>query len=168
MVKQQPTEEGMDNSVSYRPMAPGEEPQVFGLVERVFNEFVRDDFTREGIDEFFRAASSMIFDHPAGHSILVAAALGKVVGMINVKDNRHISLFFVDKARHGKGIGRALLHHAIEHCSLHAPENNTIDVNSSLHAVPIYEKLGFRRTKSEQTMNGIRFVEMVKSLKPKS
>lgn len=155
----------MDDSISYRPMAPGEEPQVFGLVERVFNEFVRNDFTREGVEEFFNAADSMIFDHLAGHSILVAVAPGKVVGMIDMKDHKHISLFFVDRAHHGKGIGRALLHHAIEHCSLHAPENDSIDVNASLYAVPIYEKLGFRQTKSEQTINGIRFVEMAKSLK---
>ncbi len=166
MVKPLPAEKNRNDSISYRPMAMGEEPQVFELVERVFNEFVRDDFPREGIEEFFRAAGSMIFDHSADHSVLVAVALDKVVGMIDMKDNRHISLFFVDKAHHGKGIGRGLLHHAIERCLLRAPENGSIDVNASLYSVPIYEKFGFRRTKPEQTINGIRFVEMVKSLKP--
>jgi len=154
----------VDNPVSYRPMAPGEEPQVLGLAERMFNEFVRADFTREGVEEFSRAAKSMIFDRPDGHVILVAATPDNVVGMIALKDYKHISLFFVDSACHGQGIGKALLRHAIEHCSLHAPAIDSIDVHSSLYAVPIYERLGFRQTKPEQTKNGIRFVEMVKSL----
>ncbi len=145
-------------------MAAGEEPLVFALVERVFNEFVRSDFTPEGIEEFFRSARSFIFDHPADHTIIVALAQGRVVGIIDLKDNQHISLFFVDSTCRSRGIGRALLHHAMDLASRRAPDNSAIDVNSSLYAVPVYEKLGFRRTGPEQTVNGIRFVNMVLSM----
>lgn len=33
-------------------------------------------------------------------------------------------------------------------------------VNSSPYAVPVYEKLGFHATGSEQTVNGLRFTPM--------
>ena len=41
-----------------------------------------------------------------------------------------------------------------------------IDVNSSLWAVPAYEKLGFKQMGPQQELKGIHFVPMVKELEP--
>lgn len=118
--------------ISYRFMTRGEERQVFGLVESVFNEYVRNDFSLEGIEEFFRAARHMIFDWPSDHFIIVAAVRDKITGMIAMKENRRISLFFVDSSYRRRGIGRTLLHHALAHCAGHASGVNEFEVHSSL------------------------------------
>lgn len=133
-----------------------------------FNQFVRDDCTQEGIHEFFRATRVMVFNQPSNHFIMVVVAQGKIVGMIDIKENRHICLFFVDSSYQRQGVGKALLDHALAYCLRNTPEVTAIDVHSSLFAVPIYKKLGFRQTKPEQIRNGIRFVEMVKQLQPQS
>lgn len=53
----------------------------------------------------------------------------------------HLDALFVDPARHGRGIGRALVRHAL---SL-APQL-TVDVNEqNASGVGFYERLGFRR-----------------------
>ncbi|MGD9950430.1 MAG: GNAT family N-acetyltransferase [Desulfobulbus sp.] len=40
------------------------------------------------------------------------------------------------------------------------PGVHQITVNSSLNAVPSYERLGFKTTSEEQCFNGIRFIPM--------
>ena len=145
---------------------PGEEQQVFSLVQRVFDEFVRSDFTQEGVVEFLRAARVMVFDRPSDHFVMVAESDGRIVGMIDMKESSHVSLLFVDVQCHRQGIGRQLLDHALAVCRSARPDLNQVDVHSSLWAVPVYERLGFRQTKPEQTINGIRFVAMTKHLEP--
>ena len=54
----------------------------------------------------------------------------------------HVDALFVDPARHGSGVGRALIAHAR---ALHGPL--TVDVNEQNPlAVGFYERLGFERT----------------------
>ena len=50
-------------------------------------------------------------------------------------------------------------------CLNSKPDLQQIDVNSSLYAEPVYEKLGFRQTGAEQVKNGIRFIPMVLDLR---
>jgi GNAT superfamily N-acetyltransferase len=95
---------------------------------------------------------------------MVVVTQGKIVGMIDIKENCHICLFFVDSSYQRRGVGRVLLDHALAHCLRNTSKVTVIDVHSSLFAVPIYKKLGFRQTKPEQIRNEIRFVEMVKQI----
>lgn len=155
----------MIDKTEYRPMAIGEEQAVFSLVELGFNGFVRKDLSQEGIDEFMRAARVMVYDHPPDHFITVAANDGQVVGMIDMRGGYQISLFFVDPSHQGQGIGRCLLDHAISKCCQLKPDIEEIKVHSSVWAVPIYEKLGFKQTNPMQEENGIRFVALIKELK---
>ena len=95
---------------------------------------------------------------------MVAEADGQLVGMIDVKDNSHISLSFVDSAYRGRGIGRALLERSIAMCRSRDPGVRTLDVSSSLWAVPVCETLGFCRRSPVREVDGIRFVEMARVL----
>ena len=99
---------------------------------------------------------------------MLAVARDKIVGMIDMKENHHICLFFVDSFYQRQGIGKALLDHALAYCLRSNPDVTTINVHASLFAVPIYKKLGFRQTQPEQIKNGIRFVKMVRQLQPQS
>lgn len=146
----------------YRTMRPGEEDRVFELVKAGFDEFVLPDLTEEGAREFFRAAREMIYDRPAAHSIFVAESGNAIAGMIDIRNDGHICLFFVAKAFQRKGIGRGLLGQAQAECISNNPKFLGMDANSSLYAVEAYKGLGFVQTKPEQSVNGIRFVPLFK------
>ena len=154
----------MDDPIATRLMLPGEEAAVLALVERVFHQFVAGDLDPEGVREFLKAARSFVLDTPPNHFVVVAAQGDEIVGMIDVKDDDHVSLFFVDPARHGEGLGRRLLEAGIDLCRTHRPGVRAVDVHSSLWAVPVYAHLGFEQTHPEQEINGIRFVTMVLDL----
>ena len=152
--------------VTCRMIRQGEEQQVFSLIERVFDEFVRSDFTAEGVAEFLRAARLMVFERPPDHFTMVAISGDRIVGMIDMKGYSHVCLFFVDARCHGRGIGRRLFDNALAVCRNAKPDLAEVDVNSSVWAVPVYERLGFKQTQPEQTINGILFVTMSRLLIP--
>ena len=83
-----------------------------------------------------------------------------IVGVIEVRNSNHISLFFVKKEYQNQGVGKKLHELAIEKCKTLKPDVNVIDVHSSPYAVPIYEKLGFVKVSDEQVVNGMRFTPM--------
>jgi GNAT superfamily N-acetyltransferase len=155
----------MNETVTYRLMKPGEEEKAFAMIDRGFNAYVRDDFTSEGVEEFYRAIRIMVFERPSNHFIVVAESNTQIVGMIDVKENHHISIFFVEPSHMGKGIGRGLLSHATMLCRQNKPDFNELEVHSSPWAVPVYRKLGFVPTESEQMSRGIRYTTMIKTLK---
>lgn len=136
----------MNDSISYRLIRPGEKDETFAVIERGFNAYVREDFTSEGIEEFYRAVRIMAFERPSNHFIVVAESNCQIAGMIDVKENCHISIFFVDPSCMGKGVGRGLLSHAIMLCQQNNPDIIEIEVHSSPWAVPVYGRLGFEPT----------------------
>lgn len=151
-----------DKSLIFRPMQPGEESQVCELIQRVFDEFVAPDFSPEGVEEFLKYADPgwLSKRSQAGHFVLVALAQDQIVGMIEMRNHEHVSLFFVDGRHLGQGIGKELWRRALAICRRHKPHLGQVTVNSSPYAVPIYEKLGFRPKGPEQVVSGIRFVPM--------
>lgn len=156
----------MYESVAFRSLQPGEETRVCELVGRVFDEFVAPDFPPEGIEEFLKFIQPDALRERLGTDsfALLATLDDEVVGVIEIRDHEHISLYFVDQAHMGEGIGRELWCRALAICCQEMPNLVQVSVNSSLYAVPIYEKLGFRQTKPEQVVNGIRFVPMAVTL----
>ncbi len=153
----------MGTNIHYRPMNAGEESAVCDLIARSFNEFVAPDYSAEGVQEFFRYA------HPdalreraqADHFVLVAEAGHDLAGMIEVRASNHVALLFVDGAYHRQGIATELFRRALVICQQNQPDLKTVSVNSSPYAVPIYEKLGFHATNTEQLVHGIRFIPMI-------
>ena len=150
----------------YRAMKPGEENEVCSLVTRVFKSFVAPQYSQEGIDEFLRYAAApkaMVTRIQANHFVLVAELNGSIVGMIEVRDSNHISLFFVEGRLQQQGIAKELLRRALEICTRNQAGMAKLTVNSSPNAVGAYQTMGFRFEGPEQTKNGIRFVPMALS-----
>jgi predicted GNAT family N-acyltransferase len=147
-------------------MRPGEEPAVCDLVARVFEAFVEPGFSSEGVQEFLGYAEPDALARRVqdNHFVLVAVTGDEIVGMIEVRSHDHVSLLFVDARVHRRGIGRELLQRALAICRHNRPDLQQVDVNSSLFAVPVYKRLGFRQVGPEQVKNGIRFVPMVLEL----
>lgn len=147
-------------------MQAGEESVVCDLVARVFKEFVEPGFSPEGVQEFLGYTEPEALARRAqdNHFVLVAVTEDEIVGMIEVRNHDHVSLLFVDARVHRRGIGRELLQRALDICLDSKPDLQQIDVNSSLYAVPVYERLGFRPVGPERVRNGIRFIPMVLEL----
>jgi ribosomal-protein-alanine N-acetyltransferase len=152
------------SGLRFRDMAAGEELAVFGLVLRSFDRFVRRDFSEAGVAEFIRTVRSVVMEHAEGHRITVAERDGRIVGMVDMRDSSHISLFFVEPGEGGRGIGRALLDTALTAGAGSDGASPAVTVNSSPWAVSVYGRLGFVATGPEIERNGIRAVPMARRL----
>lgn len=149
-------------SITLRKMFNGEENVISTLIAEVFDEFIALGYSAEGINEFKKYIDPkfILFRKENGNIFIVAVDEDKIIGVIEMRDLSHISLFFVDKKYHGKGIGKTLIERMIEKCKSIDPSIKVVSVNSSPYAVKIYEKLGFKQIKEEQIKNGLRFVPM--------
>ncbi|MEM7008042.1 MAG: GNAT family N-acetyltransferase [Thermodesulfobacteriota bacterium] len=150
----------MNKTVNYRSMAKGEEIEVCNLVARSFNEFIGPEFSEQGIEEFFGYANTREFKKrlKSDYLAMIAEIDGSIAGVIEIKGNSHISMLYVDKSHHRKGIAKSLVKNALS--TLTADE---ITVNSSRYAVAFYESLGFIQFENEKTIYGVIHVPMVVS-----
>jgi GNAT superfamily N-acetyltransferase len=154
-----------DLQYSYNEMNPHKLYETLVMIRDVFMEFEAPEYTAEGIDEFLRFLEpdeimAMLDEGKMRIWICnhteTATEADTVVGAIAAGKN-HIYLLFVDKKHHRKGIAKRLLEIMIDNY-----KPTEITVNSSPYAIVIYQKLGFTKTKPEQTENGIRFTPMKK------
>lgn len=129
------------------------------LAQEVFDQFVAPYYQAEGVAEFYRYASveALSQRHKSGHITLVAEHSGELVGMLQLREPRHVSMLFVQSSWQRGGIARGLLATA---GALVGDPDCEFTVSSSPNAVSAYERLGFRITGSERCVHGIRFVPM--------
>jgi len=152
----------MEPLVQYRLMQAGEEEKVSDLAIRGFKEYVAYQYSEEGVKEFLKYVEPHCLSNrcKADSFVLLAVVEGRIVGMIEVVVNNHISLFYTDGHLQRMGIGRELLKISLDICKGNNPTLSEITVNSSPNAVHIYEKLGFCVVEPEKVSNGIRYVSM--------
>lgn len=135
---------------------------VIQLVTQVFNQFEAPEYSSEGVGNFLRYIDVEAFRKRMNnnHFALVAQVGETIVGVMEVRNNDHICLLFVDATYHQQGIGKTLLRVAIARSIKNSPKITEITVNSSLFAVPIYQRLGFIAIGGEKVQDGIRFIPM--------
>jgi GNAT superfamily N-acetyltransferase len=153
-------------NITIAEIAPGEEQQVLDLVRQVFDIDVAPSYSAEGNNEFYRylKPDEFLQRSQANHQVFVARGDGgEIVGVLELRDCFHISLLFVRNDLQRTGIGKALIQQAITVAKSAGVISMT--VNSSPNAVSGYERFGFRPVSGEQTINGIRFIPMVLTLK---
>lgn len=153
----------MTNHLSFQEMNEGEEKQIFELIKSVFEEYVAPDFSPEGVNNFmgFILPDSILKRKNSDRYFLITAKDNdKIVGMIEIRDYNHVCLLFVNKDYHNKGIAKQLYALSLEKCKKLKKDLIEIEVNSSRYAVPVYEKLGFKKTGEEQIKDGILFIPM--------
>ena len=125
------------------------------LVWNVFLQYEAPEYSAKGVKEFRKSIGDPKF--LATLRTYGAFQDERLVGVIATRSGgAHIALFFVDGAYQRQGIGRALFERACED-----NPGNTMTVNSSPYAVPIYHRLGFTDTDAEQVTNGLRYTPMV-------
>ena len=136
-----------------RRLGPEELPAACALAWEVFCQFEAPEYAPEGIAEFRRTLD----DREVIRRMYVYGAFAgdTLVGMLAMRGTCHISLFFVKRDWHRKGVGRRLFEAMAQDFG---PLEFT--VHSSPYAVEIYRRLGFAATATEQVSNGIRYIPM--------
>lgn len=100
------------------------------LALEVYIQCGAEDFDEEGLNSF----KSFIFSEQLMNELVIYGAFDNenLVGIMGTKnEGKHLSLFFIGKEHHRKGIGKQLFNFAIKHCPV-----NEMTVNSSTYAIP--------------------------------
>jgi len=141
-----------------------------GAMDLAWNTFVRfdaPDYSPEGIENFRKFVNDEMLRNMfiAGHyQLFVAVDEGRYVGMLSLRERKHISLLFVDERYHRHGIASALLTY-VSRYALTEEGLDKLTVNSSPYAIGFYHKKGFRDLQSETEADGIRYTPMELRLK---
>lgn len=113
--------------------------------------------TKEGIDNVLKFIS---LDNIKSRNSLILQAKDftkKIIGMIEIVNNNHISLFFVNDKYFKRGIATKLFESAINICN-----SKLYTVKSSYYALGFYKKLGFVQLFNDiQVVNGVHFYYMI-------
>lgn len=135
---------------------------AFTLIWTVFKEFVASDYTDEGIacfyDHFIDNRDFRNKFISGSHIMNGAFDDRRLVGVLSISKNAHISCVFVDKNYQRKGIATALFAKVI--AELREQKVDKIKLNASPYAVPFYHAIGFTDTDKEKVYNGIRYTPM--------
>ena len=136
-----------------------------GAMKLAWDTFVRfdaPDYSPEGIQNFRNFISDEMLRKMfvAGHyQLFVATDEGRYVGMLSLREKKHISLLFVDERYHRHGIASALIKFVCKY-ALTEEGVETLTVNSSPYAVDFYHSRGFRDVSGETVADGIRYTPM--------
>ena len=136
-----------------RPLLRDETAEAIELCWEVFLRFEAPVYGERGTKAFRDT-----LDDPVRNAALTwygAFENGHLVGALCMRAPQHIGGFFVKEAYQGKGHGRRLFARMRQDY-----QRQCFTVNSSPYAVPVYHKLGFRDTNSEQTVDGLIFTPM--------
>ncbi|PWI03624.1 GNAT family N-acetyltransferase, partial [Stenotrophomonas maltophilia] len=93
-----------------RPAHVDDLPAISAVCLAAFTAAVAPSLSAAGIATFGSVAAAEAFGarlHGDNH-ILVAEQDGRVIGVIELKEGRHLAMLFVDPACQGQGIGHAL------------------------------------------------------------
>lgn len=91
--------------------------------------------------------------------LLARDAAGTLAGVVAIRDRTHLFHLFVADAFQGTGLARRLW----EQARALAMAEETVPaftVNSSLNAIPVYERFGFERQGEVKVMHGVSFQPM--------
>lgn len=136
-----------------RLLLPDEITAATELMWDVFLQFEAPEYSQEGIRAFRASLDDQ--ERIAAMRWYGAFENGHLVGVLCMRKPQHIGDFFVKAEFQGRGHGRRLFERMKEDYT-----EQHFTVNSSPYAVPVYRKLGFRATDTEQVVDGLRFTPM--------
>ncbi len=123
-----------------RPARPDDLAAISAICMAAFHEAVAPSLSAQGVATFTQVAAADAFAErlQGDNHILVAEQDGDIVGVIELKEGRHLAMLFVAPACQGQGIGHALLQAVLP--QLRTP---AMSLRASLNAVPTYQRYGF-------------------------
>ena len=134
---------------------------ISNLARSLSEKYVTPEFATEASDAFLK---SMMADGirqliESGLRYHLAEIDENIIGIVGMKDNKHLYHLFVDENFQRKGIARQLWNIAMETCKA-VGNPGEFTVNSSKYAQRAYESLGFVAQSAPQERNGIVTIPM--------
>ncbi len=131
------------------------------LILEVFMEFEAPEYSDEGIKTF----TDYVMSDETRRILLnrCNVFLGcyhkkQLIGVVAFRNDSHVSLLFVDKNHHRKGIATHLMKKAVKITKKKGVSEITL--NSSPYAVPFYHRFGFVNTDTQLLTDGIKYTPM--------
>lgn len=137
---------------------------AMALAWRTFMKFEASDYTQEGIRSFQDFITDTVLHRMfvmGAYQLFAAFDGDKMVGMISLRNQTHISLLFVDEKYHRMGVGRRLIEYICDYV-LREEGHDHVTVNAAPYAVGFYHRVGFHDTHDEEMSEGIRYTPMVR------
>jgi len=91
--------------------------------------------------------------------MLVCEVQGRLAGLVELKQGRHVAMLFVCPARQRQGIGRRLIEAALGHA-----RSQTVTASASLPSVAAYQRYGFSQAGEVGEHAGLIYQPMQKVL----
>ena len=132
------------------------------LAWKTFLRFEAADYKPEGIRNFndFITDNSLFRMFMEGRYPLFVACRGeRIIGMLTLRNENHISLLFVEEAFHRRGIGRALLGYAVKYLEEELGCGR-VTVFAAPFGIEFYHRLGFSDLGPQVERDGILFTPM--------
>ena len=98
--------------ISIRPAYRDEWDDAMALAWRTFMQFEAHDFTPEGVESFQDFVTDTVLYRMfvlGSYQLFGAYDNNKMIGMLSLRGETHISLLFVDEKYHRMGIGRGMI-----------------------------------------------------------
>lgn len=136
-------------------------PAMSDLIRPLASAHITPDFSPAGAANLLAsmAPEALVRYFHAGYVYHVAEVDGNIVGVVGVRDNRHLFHLFVSDDFHGRGFARELWRVARAACRQNGHAGD-FTVNSSQFAVGMYRKFGFVEASPPVTVNDVTFIPM--------
>ena len=136
--------------------------EAMKLAWNTFMKFDAPDYSQEGIINFNKFINDEMLYKMfvlGSYQLFVAEEDKRIVGMLSLREKKHISLLFVDVNHLQQGIAKSLMRFVADYAR-NEEGVERLTVNSSPYAVGFYHKQGFIDLDREVRADGIRYVPM--------
>lgn len=151
-----------ETTCSIRFAARDEWEEAMGLAWKTFLEFEAPDYTPAGIksfEDFITDTDLRRMFIMGAYQLMGAYVQDKLVGIVSLRSESHISLLFVDKEYHRQGIGSALIQKMADYVRDELGKKR-MTVNAAPYAEPFYHRVGFKDVGVRQQSDGIIYTPM--------
>jgi ribosomal protein S18 acetylase RimI-like enzyme len=152
----------MPESVTIREARAAEAPAISGLITSLARFFLADPDHPESAAAFLETVGPAAIAQALAeerYRYHVAEVDGVLAGVVGVRDGSHLFHLFVAEPFHGRGIGARLWETARRDARARGNPGR-FTVNSSRHAIGMYERMGFVATDTLQARDGVEYLPM--------
>ena len=138
-------------------MKPGDIQEVSRIVTAAFLDSIAEGLSEKGIATFKELSSPEAFARRMNEDncMFVYEEQGQIMGMIELKEGRHVAMMFVSPIYQNQGVGRELIQVALSHSRV-----QSVTVSAALPSVAAYQRYGFEVVGVEQEKQGLRYIPM--------
>jgi GNAT superfamily N-acetyltransferase len=151
----------MTKELSIRRGSMADAEGISRFVIALSEEFIVGEFTAQGRAHFLNdhSTANVALRLEGDFRFYVAEDARSIAAVAAIRANAHLYYLFVGKEYQRTGLSRRLWSRVLDD-SLAGGNPGKFTVNASNYAVPVYEKLGFRRTESRKEKNGVQYNPM--------